>query len=44
MSDVGYVAVGYGVTGAMLAAYAWRVLTRGRRLSLLVPKERRRWM
>lgn len=44
MSAVGYVAVGYGVTGVVLAAYAWRVLARGRRLSSLVPQERRRWM
>ncbi len=44
MSDVGFVAVGYGVTAVALAGYAWRVLARGRRLSALVPQERRRWM
>ena len=44
MTDVGYVAVGYGLTALALVAYAGRVVAKGRRLSPLVPKERRRWM
>ena len=44
MTDAGYVLAGYGITGAAILAYGWRVLSRGRRVSALVPKERRRWM
>ena len=44
MSDVGYVAIGYAVTALAVAAYAWRVLAKGRRTGPLVPEERRRWM
>jgi len=44
MTDVGYVAVGYVCTALALVAYAWRTVVRGRRVSPLVPKERRRWM
>jgi hypothetical protein len=38
------VAVGYLACGAALAGYAWRVISRGRRVSAQVPQERRRWM
>ncbi len=44
MSDVGYVAIGYAATGAVLVAYTLRVLSRGRRATVRVPRERRRWM
>jgi len=44
MSDWGYVTVGYVVVFAVLAAYALRVLLRGRALSKRVPPEDRRWM
>lgn len=44
MSDIGYVFIGYGLSAAALVGYAWRVVSRGRRLTPLVVKERRRWM
>ena len=40
---MGYVVVGYLVTGLGLSTYAVWTLLRGRRLSQLVPPERRRW-
>lgn len=43
MSAVGHVALGWAFSGVVLAAYAWRVLRRGRRLSAVVPEDRRRW-
>lgn len=44
MTDAGYVVAGYAVTFAGVAAYAWRIVARGRRVSSAVPRERRRWM
>ena len=44
MSNWGYIVLGWGATGAMLAAYATRLLARGRALSRQVPEEKRRWM
>lgn len=44
MTNAGYIAAGYGLTAVALFTYAWRVLTRGRRVSADVPEERRRWM
>lgn len=38
-----YVAAGYGVTAALLAAYAWRMLRRGRSLTRDLPEEERPW-
>jgi hypothetical protein len=39
----GYVAAGYGATVIMVAAYAWRMLRRGRQLSRSLPPEERTW-
>lgn len=44
MTDVGYVAIGYLASAVALVGYAWRVVSRGRRVSAQVPQERRRWM
>lgn len=44
MTDAGYVLAGYGITFGGIAVYAWRIVTRGRRVSATVPRERRRWM
>ena len=38
-----YVAAGYGVTAVAVAAYAWRILRRGRALSRSLPAEERTW-
>jgi hypothetical protein len=39
-----YVTAGYLIAGAVIGGYAFRTLRRGRKLSPLVPAERRRWM
>ena len=39
----GYVVAGYGVTVVTLAAYALRVVRRGRALSRALPPEEPRW-
>jgi Bacterial Ig domain len=39
-----YVTAGYLIVGAVIGGYAFRTLRRGRKLSPLVPAERRRWM
>jgi hypothetical protein len=44
MSNWGYIVLGWSVTGAALAAYAMRLVTRGRSLTRRVPEEKRRWM
>lgn len=44
MDDAVFVLSAWGVTAVALAAYALRVLSRGRRLARRVPEERRRWM
>ena len=36
MTDAPYVFLGWGVTGVAIAAYAWRVLQKERRLSRLL--------
>lgn len=43
MTHAGYVAAGWGLSLAALAAYAVRTLRRGRRLAREVPPEARRW-
>ncbi len=44
MSNWGYIVLGWGATGGVLAAYAMRLVARGRSLSRQVPEEKRRWM
>jgi hypothetical protein len=43
MTDAGFIFAGYGIVAVTLSAYAWRVLSRGRKLSRQVPEDRRRW-
>lgn len=42
-SDMGYILAGWGVTLGTLGVYALSLAVRGRRLSRIVPPERRRW-
>lgn len=44
MTDVWFIVVAYAATGASVAGYAAWVLLRGRKLSVRVPEERRRWL
>lgn len=39
-----FVAVGYGAATVAFAAYAVRLVRRGRKLSRLVPPDQRRWL
>lgn len=43
MTHVGYLAAGWGIGLASLAAYALRTVRRGRSLAAKVPPEDRRW-
>ena len=43
MTHVGYVAAGWGISLAVLAAYAVRTVRRGKVLAERVPPEERRW-
>ena len=43
MTHAGYVAAGWLGTAAVIGAYAFAVLRRGRKLSRQVPSEERRW-
>jgi hypothetical protein len=43
MSQMGYMYLGWGVSLTVLGGYALSLVMRGRRLSKLVPAERRRW-
>lgn len=43
VTHVGYLAAGWGLSLAILGAYAVRVLRRGRALAERVPPEERRW-
>ena len=43
MTHTFHVALGWGITLAVLAAYSLRTVLRGRRLAERVPPERRRW-
>jgi len=43
VSQMGYVVLGYVVAFAALAAYAARLLVRGRSLSRTLPPEERTW-
>jgi hypothetical protein len=43
MSEMGYVYLGYIVAFGTLAAYALRILWRGRKLSRALPPEERTW-
>lgn len=44
MSHLGYLLVGWSASLGALGLYALRVVNRGRKLTVLVPSERRRWM
>lgn len=44
MNDIGYILGGWGLSLAVIGLYAQRLLARGRRLTDLVPPERRRWI
>lgn len=44
MDDAGFILGGYGLTAAVIAAYAVRVVVRGRRLTRALPPEERRWL
>tara|TARA_B100000700_G_scaffold186524_2_gene205534 strand:- start:2477 stop:2635 length:159 start_codon:yes stop_codon:yes gene_type:complete len=44
MTHVGYLVAGWGIVVGVLTAYAVRLARRGRALSCLVPKPRRRWL
>jgi hypothetical protein len=43
MSEMGYVFLGYIVVFGALAAYAWRTIRRGRKLSRALPPGERTW-
>jgi heme exporter protein D len=43
MTHTFHVALGWGITLGVLAAYSLRTVLRGRRLAERVPPERRRW-
>lgn len=43
MTHLGYLVAGWGLALAALAAYALRILRRGRTLAEQVPPEERRW-
>jgi hypothetical protein len=43
MTHAGYVAAGWIATVIVLGGYAAATIRRGRRLSLVVPPEERRW-
>lgn len=43
MTHAFHVALGWGITLGVLAAYALRAVRRGRSLAERVPPERRRW-
>jgi hypothetical protein len=43
MSQLGYMYLGWGISLAILAVYALSLVARGRKLSKVVPPERRRW-
>ena len=42
-THVGYLAAGWGISLAVLGAYAVRTVRRGRSLAARVPPEERRW-
>jgi hypothetical protein len=44
MTHVGYLLVGWGTTFAVGLVYTATLLRRGRRLTVRVPADRRRWM
>ena len=41
--DMSYIVAGWGVTLVALGVYTISLFVRGRRLSRIVPSERRRW-
>jgi hypothetical protein len=43
MSQMGYVFLGWTVTGILLAAYSLRTVLRGRKLSRSLPPQERTW-
>jgi hypothetical protein len=44
VDDAGFILGGYAVTAVALALYAIRVVTKGRRLTRVLPEEDRRWL
>lgn len=44
MDDAGFVVGGYALTAVAIAAYALRVVVRGRRLTRALPEGERRWL
>jgi hypothetical protein len=44
VDDAGFILGGYAVTAVALAAYAVRVVLRGRRVTRALPPEERRWL
>lgn len=44
MNDVAYIVGGWAVALGAIGLYGASVVARGRRLSRLVPEDRRRWM
>jgi len=44
MEDAGFIIGSYAVTFAAIAAYAWRVRIRGRRLARRVPDDAKPWV
>jgi hypothetical protein len=44
VDDAGFILGGYGLTAVALAVYAFRVVTKGRRLTRALPEEDRRWL
>lgn len=43
MTDVGFIAAGYVTCAVAIAGYAWRIVSKGRKVSATVPEDRRRW-
>jgi hypothetical protein len=44
MSDTAYIVAAWGGTFAAVGLYAFSVIRRGRRLSRIVPQDKRRWL
>ena len=43
IEDAGFIIGGYALTFAAVGAFAWRVVTSGRRLGRLVPDDEKFW-
>jgi len=44
LTHLGYLITGWGITLGVLGVYAWRLVRRGRHLSVRVPDAHRRWL